>query len=93
MPRLIGDQARRDGVPRGRPAERALRRPPWKVVNHAQSRVERAYRGCGSMGEQKLPKPCRLAKRHYSCAFQTREYAITQKLHLNQQLSAISRYD
>ncbi|WGG50898.1 hypothetical protein [Rugamonas sp. DEMB1] len=28
---MIGDKARRDGAPRGRPAARAARRPPWKV--------------------------------------------------------------
>ena len=38
------------------------------------------------MGEQKLPKPLDIKNNHCSCVFQTHEYAITPKLHLNQQV-------
>jgi hypothetical protein len=51
-----------------------------------QTRVECSQRGCSSMVEQKLPKPRHINKRHYSCVFQAHEYAITPKLHFNQQV-------
>ncbi|UTY57395.1 transposase [Massilia sp. erpn] len=62
-------------------------------INSRNGYRDRAYETRAGKVGLKIPKPRLLAKRHCSCAFQTHEYAITQKLHLNQQVIRDHRFD
>ena len=64
-----------------------------KFAKSLPSRVKCRLRGCSSMVEQKLPKPLHLVKSHCSCGSEAHEYAITPKLHLNQQVTRHHIFD